>query len=197
MELRLVSLLVFLLAVHTAGFARELKTRRALNREWFSRRKEGTAPTRRRRPRSKRELRDHLLYEVISIDPSVQFAGLTGKEIEREAERRLARICAAPGSAAIAAIAAAAAASAAPVPEEKEDAPRAAHRSAVMWGACSVGPLLRARLEEAQLSSPLPIQEAAFEPIVKGRNALISSQTGSGKTLAFMLPLLAKARRDQ
>ena len=44
--------------------------------------------------------------------------------------------------------------------------------------------------------APLPIQEAAFTPIVKGKNVVLASATGSGKTLAFLLPLLSTAKRD-
>jgi len=66
-----------------------------------------------------------------------------------------------------------------------------------MWGACSVGPVLRQRLEQAGLAGPLPIQEAAFVPISQGRNVVIGSATGSGKTLAFLLPLLATSSRTR
>ena len=74
--------------------------------------------------------------------------------------------------------------------------PPAPPTSPYMWGACSVGPVLRSRLEAAGMPAPLPIQEAAFTPIVKGKNVVLASATGSGKTLAFLLPLLSTAKRD-
>ena len=46
------------------------------------------------------------------------------------------------------------------------------------------------------MPTPLPIQEAAFTPISKGRNVVLGSATGSGKTLAFLLPILASSSRD-
>lgn len=66
-----------------------------------------------------------------------------------------------------------------------------------MWGACSVGPVLKTQLLQRGLSSPLPIQERAFPPISKGSHAVIASPTGSGKTLAFLLPLLSATDRKR
>ena len=53
----------------------------------------------------------------------------------------------------------------------------------VMWGGCSVGPVLRSRLISAGLPSPTSIQREAFAPISKGQNALLAAQTGSGSML--------------
>jgi superfamily II DNA/RNA helicase len=62
-----------------------------------------------------------------------------------------------------------------------------------LWGKIPVGPVLRSRLvDRAGLTSPTPVQEAAFKVILKGENAVICSPTGTGKSLAYLVPLLAK-----
>eukprot|EP00594_Rhizosolenia_setigera_P017463 CAMPEP_0178974922 /NCGR_PEP_ID=MMETSP0789-20121207/22809_1 /TAXON_ID=3005 /ORGANISM="Rhizosolenia setigera, Strain CCMP 1694" /LENGTH=192 /DNA_ID=CAMNT_0020663477 /DNA_START=294 /DNA_END=869 /DNA_ORIENTATION=- len=73
----------------------------------------------------------------------------------------------------------------------------------MMWGKCSVGPILRKQLIGSGLDQPTPIQEEAFAILSKGttkkhdvpNNAVIASPTGSGKTLAFLLPLLSTRQR--
>lgn len=73
----------------------------------------------------------------------------------------------------------------------------------MMWGKCSVGPILRKQLIDSGLDQPTPIQEEAFAILSKGttkkhdvpNNAVIASPTGSGKTLAFLLPLLSTRQR--
>lgn len=47
-----------------------------------------------------------------------------------------------------------------------------------------------------QITDPMPIQEAAWEPLASGRSAIISERTGSGKTLAYLLPLLQRLDPD-
>lgn len=62
-----------------------------------------------------------------------------------------------------------------------------------MWGSLSVGPVLRSRLvDRAGLESPTAVQEAAFDVILKGQNAVIASPTGTGKSLSFLVPLLCR-----
>lgn len=62
-----------------------------------------------------------------------------------------------------------------------------------MWGSLSVGPVLRSRLvDRAGLEIPTAVQEAAFDVILKGQNAVIASPTGTGKSLSFLVPLLCK-----
>jgi len=175
---------------------RTLKTSGALNRQWALRRKSGEKITRKRRSgsRAKRaEGAGDTLYTQVSIDPSVTFPGLSGGALDEAALSLLESICgekgaeeapaaAEPSRPAVAAGGAWAAAA---------DAGGGGGGGGVMWGPCSVGPMLRTRLLQAGLAAPLPIQEAAFPPIARGKNVLLSSQTGSGKTLAFLLPLLS------
>jgi superfamily II DNA/RNA helicase len=42
------------------------------------------------------------------------------------------------------------------------------------------------------ITTPTPIQEKTYSPIIDGRDVIGCSQTGSGKTLAYVLPLLAR-----
>jgi superfamily II DNA/RNA helicase len=57
--------------------------------------------------------------------------------------------------------------------------------------------LLRA-IQTLGYSAPTPVQAAAINPALQGRDVLGSAQTGSGKTLAFSLPLLQRiaSQRD-
>lgn len=50
---------------------------------------------------------------------------------------------------------------------------------------------LVARLTEAGLTEPTPIQTRAIPPALDGRDVIGLAQTGTGKTLAFGLPLLS------
>lgn len=194
-------------------------SRRALNRDWYARRASGDPSATRRKAgtRAKRSERAaDLLYETVSIDPSITFPGLTASQLDQAAESMLAS-CHATGEAgegaqpdALARAApltasegqrGAPASQAAPVSgsEGQGGAPTSQEsaRPGVMWGSCSTGPVLCSRLVSAGLTSPTPIQESAFDMIAKGSNALLLAQTGSGKTLAFVLPLLSRLRRDQ
>ncbi len=45
------------------------------------------------------------------------------------------------------------------------------------------------------ITSLLPIQQASFEAIYNGDDAILQSPTGSGKTLAFVLPLLSAKKQ--
>ncbi|MGI3164616.1 DEAD/DEAH box helicase [Pseudooceanicola sp. 200-1SW] len=53
-----------------------------------------------------------------------------------------------------------------------------------------LAPGLTARLAEAGLTDPTPIQEKAIPLALQGRDVLGLAQTGTGKTLAFGLPLM-------
>lgn len=50
-------------------------------------------------------------------------------------------------------------------------------------------PILKA-LDELGYTTPTPIQESAFAPIMSGRDVLGLAQTGTGKTLAYLIPNL-------
>jgi hypothetical protein len=45
-------------------------------------------------------------------------------------------------------------------------------------------------LAAANITTPNSLQSAAFQPLARGRDAIVQAHTGSGKTLAFLLPLL-------
>jgi superfamily II DNA/RNA helicase len=73
----------------------------------------------------------------------------------------------------------------------------------MMWGKCSVGPVLRSHLLSNGWETPTPIQEEVFGVLTKTTkrneksNAVIASPTGSGKTIAFLLPLLCTTRKSE
>ena len=75
-------------------------------------------------------------------------------------------------------------------------APRAPVGIASAFAGLRLGPSLLARVQALGASEPLPIQQAAVRRIFAGESVALHSQTGSGKTLAYMLPLLARLRRD-
>ena len=52
-------------------------------------------------------------------------------------------------------------------------------------------------LLEMGITTPSPIQERAFGPIIGGQDVILGSPTGSGKTLAFALPILKMLRFAQ
>lgn len=51
---------------------------------------------------------------------------------------------------------------------------------------------LKDSLEKQGISKPTPIQQAAYAPILQGKDIIAQSRTGSGKTLAFGLPAFAR-----
>lgn len=52
-------------------------------------------------------------------------------------------------------------------------------------------------LRDMELTTPTPIQEEAFKPIMSGRDLMGIAQTGTGKTLAYLLPLLSQWNFDK
>ena len=54
-----------------------------------------------------------------------------------------------------------------------------------------VAPKLVAQLNEAGITLPTPIQQAAIPIAVTGRDLIGIAETGSGKTAAFLIPLLS------
>jgi ATP-dependent RNA helicase RhlB len=56
-------------------------------------------------------------------------------------------------------------------------------------------PLVLRSVEESGFSECTPIQEAAIQPILSGRDVAGLAQTGTGKTAAFVLPLLDRVLR--
>ncbi|MES2614416.1 MAG: DEAD/DEAH box helicase [Bdellovibrionota bacterium] len=51
---------------------------------------------------------------------------------------------------------------------------------------------LRESLQKQGISKPTSIQQAAYAPIMQGKDLIAQSRTGSGKTLAFGLPAFAR-----
>ncbi|MFM7018093.1 DEAD/DEAH box helicase [Flavobacterium sp.] len=49
---------------------------------------------------------------------------------------------------------------------------------------------LQKAIDDLGLTTPTPIQEKSFSPIMSGRDVMGITQTGTGKTLAYLLPLL-------
>jgi ATP-dependent RNA helicase RhlE len=49
---------------------------------------------------------------------------------------------------------------------------------------------LQKAVDELGLTTPTPIQERSFSPIMSGRDVMGIAQTGTGKTFAYLLPLL-------
>jgi ATP-dependent RNA helicase RhlE len=49
---------------------------------------------------------------------------------------------------------------------------------------------LEKAIDDLGLTTPTPIQEKSFSPIMSGRDVMGIAQTGTGKTLAYLLPLL-------
>ncbi len=161
---------------------------RARNREWALKRRgvdgDGapTTTTKRRRAGANSRRAESTraeLYQTINIDPSVTFPNST--DMSADADALLASL-----------------ASVAPplVPAPLPSTPLPPSDNPVLWGGLSTGPVLRSILIDQNFSAPTAIQRAAFEPIARGQNALLSAQTGSGKTLAFLLPLISTLRRD-
>ena len=55
--------------------------------------------------------------------------------------------------------------------------------------------VVQEKMASRGINSLLPIQQASFEAIYKGEDAILQSPTGSGKTLAFVLPLLSAKKQ--
>src|SRR5579871_6441392 len=52
--------------------------------------------------------------------------------------------------------------------------------------------LLKSNLARNRFVEPTPIQAAAIEPALEGRDVVATAQTGTGKTLAFVLPMIQR-----
>jgi len=57
-----------------------------------------------------------------------------------------------------------------------------------------LSPRMLAALHAAEYSVPTPIQAAAIEPGLAGRDIIGSAQTGTGKTAAFLVPIIERLR---
>ena len=55
-----------------------------------------------------------------------------------------------------------------------------------------LAPELIAALEQQDISSPTPIQDAALPVLLAGRDAYLHAETGTGKTLAYLLPIFSR-----
>jgi superfamily II DNA/RNA helicase len=63
--------------------------------------------------------------------------------------------------------------------------------------AAMIPPNIQERMMNRGITSLLPIQQASFEMIYNGNDAVLHSPTGSGKTLAFVLPILSSKKRKR
>ena len=65
----------------------------------------------------------------------------------------------------------------------------------------AIAPMIPVNIQERMtnrgITSLLPIQQASFEQIYNGGDAVLHSPTGSGKTLAFVLPILSSKKRKR
>src|ERR1700690_2414832 len=55
---------------------------------------------------------------------------------------------------------------------------------------------LQQKLAAAQFITLTPIQEAAIQPALDGKDVIGTAQTGTGKTLAFLIPVIEMLRRE-
>jgi len=55
---------------------------------------------------------------------------------------------------------------------------------------------LQHKLTAAQFITLTPIQEAAIQPALDGKDVIGTAQTGTGKTLAFLIPVIEMLRED-
>ena len=60
----------------------------------------------------------------------------------------------------------------------------------------TLSPVLQGNLRKNGFTQPTPVQAAAIEPALAGRNVVATAQTGTGKTLAFVLPLIQNLLRE-
>jgi ATP-dependent RNA helicase RhlE len=57
--------------------------------------------------------------------------------------------------------------------------------------------LLQSNLATNNFTEPTPVQSAAIEPALAGKDIVATAQTGTGKTLAFVLPLIHRLQKEQ
>jgi superfamily II DNA/RNA helicase len=62
----------------------------------------------------------------------------------------------------------------------------------MLFSQMGLTPALLQAIQTLGYSAPTPVQAAAINPALQGRDVLGSAQTGSGKTLAFAIPLLQR-----
>src|SRR5690348_14803506 len=55
---------------------------------------------------------------------------------------------------------------------------------------------LQHKLAAAQFITLTPIQEAAIQPALDGKDVIGTAQTGTGKTLAFLIPVIEMLRHE-
>ena len=55
---------------------------------------------------------------------------------------------------------------------------------------------LQQKLEAAQFTQLMPIQERAIEPALEGKDVIGTAQTGTGKTLAFLIPVIEMLNQE-
>ena len=51
---------------------------------------------------------------------------------------------------------------------------------------------VRLGIAEKGYAKPTPVQAAAFQPAMQGRDLIVRSKTGTGKTAAFAIPILER-----
>jgi ATP-dependent RNA helicase RhlE len=60
----------------------------------------------------------------------------------------------------------------------------------VSFGSLNLSNALENAITDLGFSSPTPIQQEAFSPILSGKDVVGIAQTGTGKTVAYLLPIL-------
>jgi ATP-dependent RNA helicase DeaD len=69
------------------------------------------------------------------------------------------------------------------------DAPTASPTPSPTFDALKLSPEVRRALDEIGYTTPTPVQLAAYEPAISGRDIIVQARTGTGKTAAFAIPL--------
>jgi ATP-dependent RNA helicase DeaD len=83
------------------------------------------------------------------------------------------------------------------IPGKRSEVIAAAVESEILFSDLDLPEELLSSLEEANFTSPTPIQEKSLPFSLEGRDVMGCAQTGTGKTVAFVLPMLKTLMEDE